>query len=118
MIERRKQDRFKIDNAYVFCPSPYDVFMGKIIDISRSGIAFSYFADNPAPGTINELGLLVSRSGSTLENLPFQNISDKGMPGHPASTLVMRRRSGRFLTLTPVKENDLKRFIDNHLMSP
>ncbi len=119
MVERRKQDRFKIDTGtYVFCPSPNNIFMGKVVDISRSGIAFNYFTDNPAPDDISELGILVSRSGSALENLPFQIVSDEDMPGHPASILVMRRRSGRFLTLTPAKENELKRFIENHLMSP
>ena len=119
MIERRKQDRFKINaGAYVFYPSPNNIFMGKVVDISRSGIAFNYFTDNPVPDDISELGILVSRSGSALENLPFQIVSDEDMPDHPASILVMRRRSGRFLTLTPAKENELKRFIENHLLSP
>jgi hypothetical protein len=117
MVERRKQDRFKIDTGvYVFCPLPNDIFMGNVVDISRSGIAFSYFADNPVPDDINKLGLLASRSGSTLEDLPFQIISDEVMPRHPESMLVMKRSSGRFLSLTPVQQSELERFIETYLI--
>lgn len=86
--------------------------MGKLIDASRSGIAFSYVEENDsAPAEIDDLGILISGIGAITENLPFQLVSDVPIPGPPTSTVVMRRCGGRFLPLTPEQESELEGFV-------
>jgi hypothetical protein len=115
MIERREKERFKVgNNAYVYSASSF-TFVGKIIDVSRSGIAFSYVEDyESVPAKIDELGILVSYFGYITENLPFEIVSNEVIPCPPGSTVVMRRCGGRFLFLTPEQEGELERFIARH----
>ena len=115
MTERRKQERFKIEgDAYVYSASS-NAFVGKAIDVSRSGIAFSYMEDDDsAPTKIDELGILISKFGTITENLPFESVSDEPVPSPPMSTVVMRRCGGRFLSLTPEQAGELERFFLKH----
>ena len=114
MSEKRKQERFKVDNdIYVYNSSSYIAFVGNILDISPSGISFSYVMEISVPVDLDKLSILSSKHNSVLKNLPFETISDEIIQGDPASTVVMRRRSGRFLSLTPEQERELERFIEN-----
>ena len=114
MTEKRSQTRFKVDDEiYVYNSSSYAAFVGNILDISHSGISFSYVMDISAPVDLDKLSILSSKHRYVLKNLPFETISDEIIQGDPASTVVMRRRSGRFLSLTPEQERELERFIEN-----
>ncbi len=115
MIERRVEERFKVESdAYVYSASSF-TFIGKVIDVSRSGISFSYLEDfESAPTQIDELGILLSYYGHITENLPFEIVSNEVMPRPQGSTVVIRRCAGRFLSLTPEQEGALERFIARH----
>lgn len=115
MIERRKQERFKVEgDAYVYSASSF-TFIGKVIDISRAGVSFSYMEDDHSePIKIDDLGILISKKDFIAENLPLQIVSDKAVPDLPVGVVVRKRCSGRFLFLTPEQEGELERFINRH----
>ena len=112
IAERREQDRIKIeDNAYIYSASTF-TFIGKVIDISRSGIAFSSILDDDSiPFKIDDLGILLSTKDYITENLPFEIISDDTVFVSPENNMVMMRSSGQFLDLAPEQERELERFI-------
>ena len=115
MVDSRKQERFKVEgDAYVYSASSF-TFIGKVIDISPSGISFSYMADDDSePIMIDELGILLSKKNSMAENLPLRVVSDEAVSGSPASAVVKKRCGGRFLSLTPEQEGELALFIKRH----
>lgn len=114
MSERRKKERFTLDNeVFIYSSSISAGFVGKIIDISLTGISFSYVVGFSAPDDMNELDILVPKIGSVLNKLPFKTISDEIIQGHPQSTVITRRRSGLFKDLTQDQESELERFIEN-----
>lgn len=112
IAERRKQDRFEIEgDAYIYSASTF-MFVGEVMDISPSGIAFSSMQDDDSiPIKIDDLGILLSKKGVMTENFPFQIVSDDTVLGSPVNNVVMKRGSGRFLPLTPEQKSALERFI-------
>ena len=111
MAEKRKHPRFKAsEGAFAVCLPSYDI-VGQIIDVSQSGISFSYIADQTVPENLSELGIMFTKAKFSLRTLPFQSVSDIIIPGHPASKLLMRRHSGQFLSPTPAQQKKLKQFI-------
>ncbi len=98
--ERRKQKRHVLrDGAYAFLRPPANK-LGQIIDISLSGLAFSYFANGEV--SMESTGLdLLSEEGITLENIPFTTINDFILPNEqPFSQITMRRRCIKFDSLS------------------
>ncbi len=112
IAEKREYDRYEIEgDAYIYSASTF-TFVGKIIDISRSGIAFSCILDDESiPVKIDDLGILLSTKDFITENLPFEIISDDTVFVSPENSVVMKRGNGCFLTLTPEQEKELERFI-------
>lgn len=112
IAERRKQDRFKIEgDAYIYSASTF-MFVGEVIDISPSGIAFSCTQDDDSiPIEIDDLGIFLSKKDFMTENFPFQIVSDDTVHGSPVNNVVMKRGGGRFLSLTPEQKSALERFI-------
>ena len=115
VIERRKQERFKIEgDAYVYSALSF-TFTGKVIDISRSGMSFSRMeSDDSEPIKIDDLGILISRKNFIAENLPLQIVSDKAIPDLPVSVVVRKRCGGCFVSLTPEQKGVLECFIQRH----
>ena len=112
IAERRQQDRFEIEgDAYIYSASTF-MFVGEVIDISRSGIAFSCMQDDDSiPVKIDDLGILLSKKGFITENLPFQIVSYDTVLDSTVNKVVMKRGGGRFLSLSPEQRHELERFI-------
>ena len=114
MIDRRRQERLKVESEiYVYNSASHAAFVGNILDISQSGISFSYIMDISAPVDLNKLSILSPEHRAVLKDLPFETISDEIIQGGPASTVIMRRRSGRFISLSQEQEKALEQFIEN-----
>lgn len=107
--ERRRHERFKIrDGAYAFLRPPAHK-IGQLIDISLSGLAFSYFSPSGTAPESEGLDLLADRQ-IYLEKIPHTLISDIILPHSESfSQITMRRRSVQFGPLTP----ELKASIEN-----
>ena len=114
MNDRRKEPRFRLrDNAFAIGPGE-PKRLGKLIDISRSGLSFQYMEEANNFGAGTELHIFSSAHSLFLESFSFEIVSDSPMPKHPASTLYMRRRGGRFSLLAAGQQAQLDEFISLH----
>jgi hypothetical protein len=112
--ERRKQKRFVMrDGTYAFLRPPANK-LGQIIDISMSGLAFSYFSTNGA--SLDSTGLdVLADEGIFLENLPIRTVNDFILPNEqPFSQITMRRRCVKFGPLSQNHKEHLLRIIDEY----
>jgi len=95
-IERRKQPRYIMrEGTYAFLRPPANK-IGQILDISLSGLAFSYFSTNGASQEPEGIDLLAEGEGC-MEDVPFETVNDFVIPNkQPFSQITMRRRCIKF----------------------
>ncbi|MBW2368960.1 MAG: PilZ domain-containing protein [Deltaproteobacteria bacterium] len=118
MNDRRKHPRYRVKDKVFAVHWMAPTRIGQIIDVSLSGLAFSYLDQHPYPDEPTEIGILFSDDKFFLKQIPFQSISDTAIPGHPLSSVAMRRHGGQFTELTPAQEKELHYFIKNHTTTP
>jgi hypothetical protein len=101
------------DGTYAVLRPPANK-IGKIIDISMSGMAFTYFSTNGK--TIESPGLdLLADEGLCLENIPYDIVNDCIIPNEqPFSQITMRRHCIKFNGLTEDHTRLLKSFISKY----
>ncbi|MBC8316993.1 MAG: PilZ domain-containing protein [Desulfobulbaceae bacterium] len=113
-VERRKHKRYTTkDGTYAVLRPPANK-IGKIIDISLSGMAFTYFSTNGK--TIEATGLdLLADEGLCLENIPYLMVDDCIIPNEqPFSQITMRRHCIQFNGISDEHANRLKSFIKKY----
>lgn len=113
-VERRKHKRYLTrDGTYAVLRPPANK-IGKIIDISLSGMAFTYFSTNGK--TMESTGLdLLADEGLCLENIPYTTVNDCIIPNEqPFSQITMRRHCIQFNGITNEHINQLKSFITKY----
>jgi len=114
IVERRRHKRFATqDGTYAVLRSPANK-IGKLLDISVSGLAFSYFSTNG--GILESAGLdLLADEGLCLENMPYTLINDCVMPNEqPFSQITMRRHCVKFNGLSEEQTDQLRAFIEKY----
>lgn len=109
--DKRHHQRFMLrDSTYAFLRSPANK-LGQILDISQSGLAFSYFSTNGSFMESDRLDILANEK-IFLENIPIKTIADFILPTEqPFSQITMRRRSLQFKSLSEDQVSQLKDFI-------
>jgi hypothetical protein len=117
--ERRKYNRFQVqDGAFVTLTSGTEARLGLICDISRSGLALRYIADNSDQKNDAEipatLDIIFDAEGYYLENIPCTMVWERQLPAETSfSDLAVRKCSVRFDHLTPEQHEQLLFFINN-----
>ena len=116
-IERRKHERFEVENDAFAMITPLSHKKGKIIDISRGGLALRYTPEENQPKLSVEIGLFLhiflEDISFCLLRLPVKTISDSAMGGGESSDV--RRRSVEFHALSERQASELEFFIENHV---
>ena len=108
-IERRKDLRYAVKERVLARIRPLPEETYHIVDISMGGMAFRYLGDNRRyKDNILHGGLLFERSGLTLEDFTFEIISDQLMKD---SFIPMRRCGIQFKSMSPGRQEQLKKFI-------
>ncbi len=94
--ERRRDKRYRLkDGTYAVLGAPANK-LGQIIDISMSGMAFTYLADNDPIGTADALDILANQ-GICVEKIPYTTVTDVVVPNETLfSTVIMRRHCIKF----------------------
>ena len=87
---------------------------GKVLDISRSGLAFKYAFDGKAPEYVDQATINMAAGNFSLENLTYRAISDTMLKAANGSHIETRRRGVQFEKLTPLQSEQLEYFIDNY----
>jgi len=91
--------------------------VGPIIDINTKGLALTYVVTTTNRDGSTELDIFLLNGDFHLERIPFETITDLGMPPHsPFGSVVTRRRSVCFGRLSLLQESRLKFFIDHYTL--
>ena len=77
-VERRVFERFKVSGPAYAALGPELDRMGHIINISRSGLAFSYIKHASDTPILGETRIQISDNADILCDMPFISISDTG----------------------------------------
>jgi len=118
-IERRKHERFQVENgAFALLWPPCCVF-GQIMDISAGGLAFRYVAvaAEMPPDKESHLEIVLAECDFSSGAIPFKTISDfeigSASTGH-TSKEHQRRHGVQFRGLTRKEKSQIAYFIRNH----
>ena len=117
-IERRKHERFGVqEDAYAMI-TPLSHKKGEIIDISKGGVALRYIPDEKQPRLSTEIDLFLhiflEDISFCLLRLPIKTISDTPIEDD-ASPGVARRRCVQFHALSQMQTSELEFFMQNHV---
>lgn len=89
--------------------------MGQIVNISKGGLAFCYIDSEIEAGKSSELDILFAQNGFHLKKVSFKTVADyKSVSEFPFSSIVMRQRSVQFRKMRPYQISRLDYFIKNH----
>jgi hypothetical protein len=118
VTERRKDKRFRVKEGALAAVRPYLVDrnpIGSIVDISMSGLSFTYFTNGEMAHELPELDLCFKDDGFYLGKIPFRIVSDFGIDGPGSlSPNCMRRRGVKFGDLTERQSSLLESFIQTY----
>jgi hypothetical protein len=113
-VERRKNTRFKVHNgAYVAVGTHYDK-VGRIMDISMSGLSFLYVGDKERTQG-SHANIFFTEANFYLEKVPADTIVDLEITDESRAASSPVRRCGlKFGTLTPNERSQVEFFIQNY----
>lgn len=117
LVERRKHKRSRVKPCAVAVLTtrwPYSTPVGDILDISTSGLALRYVADEVRCGTPSELTIVCANPGFYLRRVPVKAVSDFEMAKTTFGSMVPRRLGLQFGDLTIGQMSKLEYFIQNH----
>lgn len=113
--ERRREKRIMLrdGSAYTVIRPPANK-IGGVIDISLSGLAFSYFSIGGKVQKPERLDILCN-GDLVLENIPCKTVSEFAIPNEqPFSQISMRRCCVKFGSLTPQHIEQLENVMSNY----
>ncbi|MBW1836873.1 MAG: PilZ domain-containing protein [Deltaproteobacteria bacterium] len=117
-IDKRKHIRYWVkDHILVNLKSESKSNHGQLLDISKGGLAFYYFANAKKPKNYSELGIFPSNDDFAIARIPCKTVSDTKMINEsPFGTKILRRHSIRFENLTPAQKIKMDYFLRNYTL--
>lgn len=85
--------------------------IGRVLDISMDGVAFTYIADNLPPKEFPAEGMLFTHGGKHIQEIPFESIRDHVHGRFFSSGYFIRERRVRFGELSAELVKQLECFI-------
>jgi hypothetical protein len=110
-LEHRKHRRFKVYDAALVLFDPTIGEGEEIIDLSMGGVSFSYIDDGKRLSDVFELDIHAT-DDFHLGKVKVKTVSETVMCELVHQSKVIRRIGGKFESLSPVQEYDLKKFLD------
>jgi hypothetical protein len=114
LVERRVSRRYRSpEGVFVVENASGRQFIGELLDISTTGLAFVYSADVDAIQESEQLNVVSASGKLHLKEIPYQNRNDFDyIRNYPFDAYRMRRRGVRFAALTETQEDALAAFIE------
>ncbi len=114
-FERRKHERFHVQEGALAVLGPHFRKMGQIMDISWGGLSFRYVArDEPSEGQIN-LNISLPDGTFRFHDAPFQTVWDSSTPYDFSFGAITFGQCGvRFGQLSDVQTSQLEYFMHNY----
>jgi hypothetical protein len=112
--DRRKSPRYKARAVVYAMLFPHYERLGKIIDVSESGLAFTYYANQPMPVISNKLNVLTPNGDLYIGVLPVTVVSDVERTNSMAISGTIRRISVKFGDLSWHKKRQIEELIQKY----
>ncbi len=113
-IERRKHKRFKVQNGSFAVLTPSDTKVGRIMDISMSGLAFHYIGIEGPSNESTEISIFSGDCGFYLYRVPCETVSDLKAYASHSAPISIRRYCVQFGDLTDDQVFRLEHFVHNY----
>ena len=107
-VDRRRNQRFRIESGALVIFSRDAVTLGQTVDMSMGGLAFSYVGQGELPRRSCIIEILLADDGFYLNNIGFETMWDLKTRTLPFSSMTMRRRGVKFIGLTGDQETQLE----------
>jgi hypothetical protein len=115
--ERRGSKRFHASTGAFAVLGPNSTKVGRVIDISLSGLAFRHVDKKEPLNGLNELDVFTIDDDFHMNKVPFEAVSDYEVTDEGSSAFMRTRQSSlRFGELTPSQRSQLEYFIQNHTL--
>jgi hypothetical protein len=115
LVDRRRQERFQVQEGASVGLGPHYNNVGQIIDLSMGGLAFHYAGSKESSRRLWKLDILLTDGNFYLGKVPFGIISDFEITDkEPSDPTTTRRSSVQFGNLTHYQKYLLGYFIENH----
>jgi hypothetical protein len=113
-VERRKHKRYQVDNGALVLVGWYYEKVGRIIDISKGGLAFRYMPHEKEEDE-SDLAIVLAETNFYLDEMPNRTISDFELADEiPAAPTTHRRRGVQFVDATDRQKAQIEFFINNY----
>ncbi len=114
-VERRQNKRFQANEGLFIVTEPYTSVHGRIIDISKGGLAFQYIESRDRPDKRFKLSIFLKKHGFLIENVNVETVSDIEITYFSQITFLSLRRCGvRFVGLKKKQVLQLENIIEFH----
>jgi hypothetical protein len=115
--ERRENKRFHASTGAFAVLGPNSTKVGRVIDISLSGLAFRHVDKEEPLNGLNELDVFMIDDEFHVNNIPFEAVSHYEIINEGPLALIRTKQSSlRFGELTPSQRSQLEYFIHNHTL--
>jgi c-di-GMP-binding flagellar brake protein YcgR len=112
--ERRKHRRFQINDLAIAVPNKPVPQVGRIVNISKGGMAIRYLDQTDWAGNADSIDILIN-SNLFITNIPVQNVSDFKVENQDSFSIMNERQCClKFGSLSPDQELLLNEFIVTH----
>jgi hypothetical protein len=113
-VERRKHKRFSVSKGAFVALRPSENGVGRLIDISMSGLTFDYVTMQAPSVKATELDVFLTDSTFRLLEIPCQSVWDLTTFDFPTTPLHKRRCGVEFRDLTSHQKLQIEHFIENY----
>jgi len=113
-VERRKHQRFQVQNGAFVVLTPPDTKVGRIVDISMGGLAFHYVGTEESSRESTQLSIFSGDCSFYLYRVTCATVSDLRAYATGLAPLSIRRHSVQFGELTHDHASRLEHFIRNY----
>lgn len=113
MAEQRRHRRFPVRNGVIAVPRSSSANIGKVIDISRKGLAVRYEGEQGWLQDSSEIDLLVVDSKYYLARIPIETTADFETPSSSSIAKKERRCGVQFKNLSDQQAIAIEQFILN-----
>jgi len=116
-IERRKEKRYKVASGAYAVMGDKPNKLGQINNISSSGLAFKYLANEASSNGARVMDVFVRNDTLHMKDIPIKTVYDVELAKeNPCSTVLLRQQSVMFGDLTEEQNSELMHLLQHHTL--
>jgi hypothetical protein len=116
-IERRKEKRYKVAGGAYAVMGDKPNKLGQINNISSSGLAFKYLADEANSDGAQVMDVFIKNDPFYMKHIPVKTVYDVELAKEdPCSTVLLRQQSVMFGELTDGQLSELMYLLQHHTL--